>query len=36
MTASALTQEELKTQVGRAALDFVVPGAIVGVGTGST
>lgn len=31
-----LTQDELKTQVGRAALDFVVPGSVVGVGTGST
>lgn len=31
-----MTQDELKTLVGRAALDFVVPGAIVGVGTGST
>jgi ribose 5-phosphate isomerase A len=34
--ASALTQDELKAQVGRAALDFVVKGEIVGVGTGST
>jgi ribose 5-phosphate isomerase A len=31
-----MTQDELKTMVGRAALEFVVPGAIVGVGTGST
>jgi len=31
-----MTQDELKTLVGRAALDFVVPGSIVGVGTGST
>lgn len=31
-----LTQDELKTQVGRAALAYVVPGEIVGVGTGST
>jgi ribose 5-phosphate isomerase A len=31
-----MTQDELKTLVGRAALEFVVPGAIVGVGTGST
>lgn len=31
-----LNQDELKTQVGRAALDFVVPGSVVGVGTGST
>ncbi|MDM0105735.1 ribose-5-phosphate isomerase RpiA [Variovorax sp. J22R24] len=34
--ASALTQDELKAQVGRAALDYVVKGDIVGVGTGST
>jgi len=34
--ASALTQDELKAQVGRAALDYVVKGEIVGVGTGST
>jgi ribose 5-phosphate isomerase A len=33
---SALTQDELKAQVGRAALDYVVKGEIVGVGTGST
>jgi len=32
----ALTQDELKAQVGRAALDYVVKGEIVGVGTGST
>jgi len=31
-----MNQDELKTLVGRAALDHVVPGAIVGVGTGST
>jgi ribose 5-phosphate isomerase A len=39
MNASAptpLTQDELKTQVGHAALHYVVPGEIVGVGTGST
>ncbi|MGO4390566.1 ribose-5-phosphate isomerase RpiA [Variovorax sp. M-6] len=30
------TQDELKAQVGRAALDYVVKGEIVGVGTGST
>ena len=30
------TQDELKTLVGRAALEFVVPGSVVGVGTGST
>ena len=32
----AMTQDELKTLVGRAALDYVKPGSIVGVGTGST
>ncbi|MBP6896616.1 MAG: ribose-5-phosphate isomerase RpiA [Pseudacidovorax sp.] len=31
-----MTQDELKAQVGRAALDHVVRGEIVGVGTGST
>jgi ribose 5-phosphate isomerase A len=31
-----VTQDELKTLVGQAALDHVVPGEIVGVGTGST
>ena len=31
-----MTQDELKVLVGRAALDHVVDGAIVGVGTGST
>ena len=36
MTTPRLTQDELKAQVGRAALDHVVRGAIVGVGTGST
>ncbi|WP_213953953.1 MULTISPECIES: ribose-5-phosphate isomerase RpiA [unclassified Variovorax] len=39
MNASApapLTQDELKTLVGHAALQYVVPGEIVGVGTGST
>ena len=30
------TQDELKTLVGQAALDYVVPGEWVGVGTGST
>ena len=30
------TQDELKTLVGRAALEYVVRGEIVGVGTGST
>jgi ribose 5-phosphate isomerase A len=34
--SSALTQDELKTLVGQAALRYVVPGEIVGVGTGST
>lgn len=31
-----MTQDELKTLVGRAALDYVVRGELVGVGTGST
>jgi ribose 5-phosphate isomerase A len=31
-----MTQDELKALVGRAALDYVVPGEYVGVGTGST
>ena len=31
-----MTQDELKTLVGQAALDYVVPGELVGVGTGST
>ena len=31
-----MTQDELKALVGRAALDYVVPGSVVGVGTGST
>ncbi|MFN3886090.1 MAG: ribose-5-phosphate isomerase RpiA [Aquabacterium sp.] len=31
-----MTQDELKTLVGRAALDYVQAGSIVGVGTGST
>lgn len=30
------SQDELKTMVGQAALKYVVPGEIVGVGTGST
>jgi len=34
--SSAPSQDELKTLVGRAALAYVVPGQIVGVGTGST
>ena len=33
---AALTQDELKALVGKAALEYVVPGEIVGVGTGST
>ena len=31
-----MTQDELKALVGQAALEYVVPGSIVGVGTGST
>ncbi len=31
-----LTQDELKALVGQAALQYVVPGEIIGVGTGST
>ena len=31
-----MTQDELKAAVGRAALEYVVPGQPVGVGTGST
>ncbi|MGA1325925.1 MAG: ribose-5-phosphate isomerase RpiA [Rubrivivax sp.] len=31
-----MTQDELKAAVGRAALQYVVPGAVIGVGTGST
>jgi len=34
--AVQLSQDELKTRVGQAALKYVVPGQIVGVGTGST
>src|SRR5215208_2321100 len=33
---SQMTQDELKTLVGRAALQYVVAGEIIGVGTGST
>ncbi|MCD6664183.1 MAG: ribose-5-phosphate isomerase RpiA [Comamonas sp.] len=33
---TALTQDELKQRVGQAALQYVVPGEILGVGTGST
>ena len=32
----AITQDELKTLVGQAALAYVQPGSVVGVGTGST
>lgn len=35
-TATPLSQDELKTLVGRAALAYVVPGQVLGVGTGST
>ena len=31
-----MTQDELKHAVARAAIDYVVEGKIVGVGTGST
>lgn len=34
--AAPLTQDQLKALVGQAALAYVVPGEIVGVGTGST
>ncbi|MBS0449699.1 MAG: ribose-5-phosphate isomerase RpiA [Proteobacteria bacterium] len=36
MSSTPPTQDELKAQVGRAALAYVQPGGIVGVGTGST
>ncbi|HEX5806858.1 MAG TPA: ribose-5-phosphate isomerase RpiA [Macromonas sp.] len=36
MSQAPLTQDELKALVGQAALKYVVPGEIVGVGTGST
>lgn len=35
-SSTALSQDDLKTLVGQAALQYVVPGDIVGVGTGST
>jgi len=35
-TTTPLSQDELKALVGQAALRYVVPGEIVGVGTGST
>ena len=31
-----MTQDELKALVGQAALQYVTPGEVVGVGTGST
>jgi len=31
-----MTQDELKALVGQAALQYVVPGSVIGVGTGST
>lgn len=36
MSTSPLSQDELKALVGQAALSYVVPGEVVGVGTGST
>ena len=36
MNQTGQTQDELKTLVARAALDYVVPGEYLGVGTGST
>jgi hypothetical protein len=35
-TETEMTQDELKQAVAEAAIDYVVPGAIIGVGTGST
>ena len=35
-TLTTFSQDDLKTMVGRAALAYVQPGSIVGVGTGST
>jgi ribose 5-phosphate isomerase A len=35
-SSAPLTQDQLKTLVGEAALRYVVPGEVVGVGTGST
>lgn len=35
-TSTPYTQDELKSLVGHAALQYIVPGDIVGVGTGST
>lgn len=34
--SAAMSQDELKTLVGQAALRYIVPGQIVGVGSGST
>ena len=31
-----MTQDEMKARVGQAAIAYVVPGAVIGVGTGST
>ena len=31
-----MTQDELKAAVGRAAVAYVQPGSVLGVGTGST
>ena len=31
-----MTQDELKSEVAKAALKYVTPGTIIGVGTGST
>jgi ribose 5-phosphate isomerase A len=36
MSTPSLSQDELKTLVGQAALQYVVDGEVVGVGTGST
>jgi Ribose 5-phosphate isomerase A (phosphoriboisomerase A) len=36
LMTQAMTQDELKTLVGQAAMAYVQPGSIVGVGTGST
>lgn len=36
MTMTTMTQDELKALAGKAALDYVVEGSVVGVGTGST
>jgi ribose 5-phosphate isomerase A len=36
MSTPSLSQDELKTQVGLAALQYIVPNEWVGVGTGST